>query len=170
MRGSFKQRSVEPFSVALSLTSPLRLFRLFALQSANLSTFLIDHVFVRLEILFSFSTQSLFVLKLRYTVPSPGFMFLSSFFFFMSFHNLTFSLTRSVYSSKKVSRGVIVVVYSVLEWLLILETCAVCNILAITSKTKGTVYSFFLSFFYNITLVCFCTYCSSSSCSNLYVF
>lgn len=48
------------------------------------------------------------------------------------------------------------VVYSVLEWLLILETCAVCNILAITSKTKGTVYSFvvfFCFFLFFITYV-----------------
>lgn len=132
-----------PFSVALSLTSPQDLFG--CLHYRALTFLFLSHVSSSLTFsspfIFFFShllTRSLLCLACR----SP---FIYHFLFFLTpLHYLPLlSLYLCIILVKMVSRGVIVVVYSVLKGLLMVETCAVCNILAITSKTKGTVLFLF---------------------------
>lgn len=145
MRGSFKQTFVcvfkkkkfkkkgvwSPFSVALSLTSPQDLFG--CLHYRALTFLFLSHVSSSLTFsspLFSsfptFLTRSL----LRLACRSPFiYHFLLLLFFLTPLHYLPLlSLYLCIILVKMVSRGVIVVVYSVLKGLLMVETCAVCNI------------------------------------------
>lgn len=143
MRGSFKQtfvfvfrkkkgkkkRSVEPFLCRTQPYFSSRLIRLFALQSANfsisLTRFILTHIFLAFIFFFShLLTRSL----LRLACRSP-FIYHFLLFFLTPLHYLPLlSLYLCIILVKMVSRGVIVVVYSVLKGLLMVETCAVCNI------------------------------------------
>lgn len=144
MRGSFKQtfvfvfkkkkvlkkRSVEPFLCRTQPYFSSRLNRLFALQSANfsisLTRFILTHIFLAFIFFFShLLTRSLLCLACR----SPFIYHFLLLFFLTPLHYLPLlSLYLCIILVKMVSRGVIVVVYSVLKGLLMVETCAVCNI------------------------------------------
>lgn len=145
MRGSFKQtfvfvfkkkkekvkkKSVEPFLCRTQPYFSSRLIWLFALQSANFSIslthFILTHIFLAFIFIFSrLLTRSL----LRLACRSPFIYHFLLLFFLTPLHYLPLlSLYLCIILVKMVSRGVIVVVYSVLKGLLMVETCAVCNI------------------------------------------